>query len=69
MVKIYSALFGLSGFGIGLVQILYRSELPNELQLSFGQTVAMLLVSVALMYYGRRYLLMWIGYSASEDDE
>ncbi|GAB1255613.1 hypothetical protein NBRC116494_01150 [Aurantivibrio plasticivorans] len=66
--RFYSALVGLSLEAMSML-LLFWDGVPPELQLSTSHSLLMAGIGLALMIFGRHYLLHWIGYSLSGSND
>gem|GEM_PF-1966010 len=56
-------------FAIGLLSIIFYTELPLENKLDRITSIILILVGVILMIYGRKYLPGWFGTLFENSDE
>ena len=66
--RFFSGWFGIVFFVIGLLSMIFHSELPEDSRLTTLSSFILVFSGVALMYFGREYLPAWLGYLFGGDD-
>ena len=69
MIRLYSALIGIGSFLVGVLSLALDDSIPEENQIEFHYSLMMIITGIFLIYYGRRYLLNWLFYLLSGDDD
>lgn len=63
--RIFSGLIGLICLFIGVLALVFNTDLPESVRPSVETSFAVLVVGGVLAYLGREYLGMWLAYLLS----
>lgn len=68
--RIISGWLGICCTVLGILSIIFYSDIPNEVHiLEIRGYILLTVIGIILMYIGRKYLLAWFGVMSSDNDD